>query len=211
MSWKDIFMISRQVQTFHDVLAEQAHIAVQMVQLLQSYVDEKQKEGRLELAEQASDLEHAGDRVRMMIVDQLQQTFVTPFDREDINDLSQALDDIVDYAENTIKEIAIYQIRVNDILRAMVGILHQGTVALDEAVGLLGPSMRHANEAAVKAKSSENKMEGMYRKAIATLSEEDDIHYLIKIREVYRHLGNAADRMDAAANVLMRIAIKQSH
>lgn len=211
MGWKDIFMMSRQVRAFHEVLAEQSHVAVQMVELLQSYVDESQRAQREVIAEQASDLEHAGDRLRIMILDQLQQTFVTPFDREDINDLSRALDDIVDYAENTIKEILIYQIVVNETLLSMIDTLQQGTLSLDKAMQLLGSSIREANDVAVEVKSCENKMEGIYRRAIASLSEEEDLHYVIKIREVYRHLSNAADRMDAAANVLMRIAIKQAH
>ncbi|RIV19225.1 DUF47 family protein [Alicyclobacillaceae bacterium I2511] len=211
MSWKDIFMMSRQVRAFHEVLAEQSHVAVQMVQLLQSYVGETVGQQREVIAEQASDLEHDGDRLRIMILDQLQQTFVTPFDREDINDLSRALDDIVDYAENTIKEILIYQIAVNETLLSMMETLQQGTVLLDNAMQLLGTSIREANDVAVGVKACENKMEGIYRRAIANLSVEEDVHYLIKIREVYRHLSNAADRMDAAANVLMRIAIKQAH
>ncbi|WP_430626329.1 DUF47 domain-containing protein [Sulfobacillus thermotolerans] len=102
MSWKDIFQMSRQVQNFDRLLADQSQYAVTMVGLLKAYVENGSDETKQrQIAEQASDLEHAGDRARITIVEQLYHTFVTPFDREDINDLSQALDDIVDYAENS--------------------------------------------------------------------------------------------------------------
>ncbi len=66
------------MRAFHEVFAEQAFVAGQMVQLLQTYVDENQADQREIIAEQTSNLEHAGDRLRIMILDQLQQTFVTP-------------------------------------------------------------------------------------------------------------------------------------
>lgn len=211
MGWKDIFTMSKQVAAFHELLAEQSEVCVQMTELLRAYIHEDNEERREAIAEQASDLEHKGDRDRIMLLDHLQQTFVTPFDREDINDLSRALDDIVDYAENTIKEVLIYQIVVDETLERMVDILCEGCVGLHKAVSLLGKSLRDASDAAVDVKTYENRMEGAYRKGIAALSEESDVHYLIKIREVYRHLSNAADRMDSAANVLMRVAIKKAH
>ena len=211
MSWKDIFLMSRQVQTFDRLLAGQARCAVQMIGLLQEYVDSTDETRRAQIAEEASDLEHAGDKARVTIVEQLYRTFVTPFDREDINDLSQALDDIVDYAENTIKELVLYRVPISPPLQEMIPVMAEGTQALAQAVELLPASLHSAGDHAVHAKSCENKMEGIYRHAIADLGSEDDIHTLIKMREIYRHLSNAADRMDLAANILMRIAIKQGH
>lgn len=211
MSWKDIFLMSRQVQTFDRLLADQARCAVQMIALLQEYVDSTDETRRAQIAEEASDLEHAGDKARITIVEQLYRTFVTPFDREDINDLSQALDDIVDYAENTIKELVLYRVPISPPLQEMIPVMAEGTQALAHAVELLPASLHSAGDHAVHAKSCENKMEGIYRHAIADLGSEDDIHALIKMREIYRHLSNAADRMDLAANILMRIAIKQGH
>lgn len=211
MSWKDIFLMSRQVQTFDRLLAGQSRCAVQMIGLLQEYVDSADETRRAQIAEEASDLEHAGDKARITIVEQLYRTFVTPFDREDINDLSQALDDIVDYAENTIKELVLYRVPISPPLQEMIPVMAEGTQALAQAVDLLPASLHSAGDHAVHAKSCENKMEGIYRHAIADLGSEDDIHTLIKMREIYRHLSNAADRMDLAANILMRIAIKQGH
>ncbi|AUW93802.1 MAG: DUF47 domain-containing protein [Sulfobacillus thermosulfidooxidans] len=212
MSWKDIFQMSRQVQNFDRLLADQSQYAVTMVGLLKAYVENGSDETKQrQIAEQASDLEHAGDRARITIVEQLYHTFVTPFDREDINDLSQALDDIVDYAENSIKELALYQTTITSELLQMIDVMGEGTAALAEAVQLLPTSLRNAGDHAVRAKTCENKMEGLYRRAIADLGSVDDIHALIKMREIYRHLSNAADRMDQAANVLIRVAIKQGH
>lgn len=211
MSWKDIFKMSGQIRTFDRVLADQAHCAVQMVALLQKYIECTEEGERMHIAQEASDLEHDGDRSRSIIVEQLYQTFVTPFDREDINDLSEGLDDIVDYAENTIKEIALYRVDITGDLQRMIPVLAEGTQALAHAVELLPTSLHTAGDKAVAAKRCENQMEDIYRHAIADLTQEDDLHILIKMREIYRHLSNAADRLDLVANILIRIAIKQGH
>ncbi len=210
MGWKDIFMMSKQTEAFHELLAEQSRVGVQMANLLRAYIQETDPSKRNKIAQDASDLEHLGDRYRIQILDQLKQTFVTPFDREDINDLSRSLDDIVDYAENTIKELSLYEISISETITTMVDILCEGTVVLDSAVRLLGKSPSEASDLVAKVKSCENRMEGTYRRGIAALSEGEDVLYLIKLREVYRHLSNSADHMDEAANSLMRIAIKGS-
>lgn len=209
MSWKDIFVPTQQV--FYGLLCDQMTVAEEITGLLERYILVENEEERASIAERASDCEHDGDRRRQALMEKLQGTFVTPIDREDLNDLSRAIDDIIDYNENTIKEIAIYEIRIDDPIRDMVATMRMAVDHLATAIQLLARDPRAANQAAMKTKSMENKMEGIYRRAIAELTHEPDIHYLIKAREVYRHLSNAADRADGAANVINSIIVKQNH
>ncbi len=209
MSWKDIFVPSQHV--FYGLLCDQMTVAEEITALLERYISVEDPTERKGIAERASDCEHEGDRRRQALMEKLQGTFVTPIDREDLNDLSRAIDDIIDYNENTIKEIAIYEIRIDAPIREMVATMLQAVDHLATAIQLLSRDPAAANQAALKTKSMENKMEGIYRRAIADLTHEPDIHYLIKAREVYRHLSNAADRADGAANVINSIIVKQNH
>lgn len=213
MGWMNVFGGSKQIHQFYELLNAQAHTAQSMADLLMRYIQATMAgAASMRLAsirDQADELEHTGDHWRQMIVDLLAESFVTPFDREDINDLSRAIDDIVDYCENTIKEIQLFEIVPNTFIVDMVLVMGQGVTELDKAVKALSTDRTSSRTQAMAAKFQENKMEGIYRHAIADLSHLDDIHELIKIREIYRHLSNAADRLDVAANLILRIIIKQ--
>ncbi len=213
MGWMNVFGGSKQIHQFYELLNAQGRVAQSMTDLLMRYIHATMSaatpEQLADIRDQADKLEHTGDHWRQMIVDLLAETFVTPFDREDINDLSRAVDDIVDYCENTIKEIQLFEIVPNAFIVDMVLVMGQGVGELDQALQSLSSDRTRSRTQAMAAKFQENKMEGIYRRAIADLSHLDDIHELIKFREIYRHLSNAADRLDTAANLLIRIIIKQ--
>ncbi len=213
MGWMNVFGGSKQIHQFYELLNAQGRVAQSMTDLLMRYIHATMSaatpEQLADIRDQADKLEHTGDHWRQMIVDLLAETFVTPFDREDINDLSRAVDDIVDYCENTIKEIQLFEIVPNAFIVDMVLVMGQGVGELDKALQSLSGDRTRSRTQAMAAKFQENKMEGIYRRAIADLSHLDDIHELIKFREIYRHLSNAADRLDTAANLLIRIIIKQ--
>lgn len=208
MRWRDLFTGTD--FGFHQILEEQLKVAETMVETVARYLDAPTDDLRQQLADEAGETEHRGDALRRDLTERLSQTFVTPFDREDVNELSRAIDDICDYAENTIKEIRLYRVDPDIFIRAMVQTLLEAVRALKEAVEALSQDTQSSNQAALRAKSMENKMEGLYRKAIADFSAETEVHYLIKMREVYRHLSNAADRVDLAANVINSIVVKQN-
>ncbi|MCY0899483.1 MAG: DUF47 family protein [Firmicutes bacterium] len=208
MRWRDLIVGTH--DSFPQLLSQQLEETLVMVEKVLRYIASDDAEERARIAEEAGEQEHRADAVRRELMDRLAQTFVTPFDREDINELSRAIDDIADYAENTIKEIDLYEIEPDDFIREMVQILHDAVVELVNAVAQLTQDGQTSNRHALAAKSYENKMEGVYRKAIAHFSPDTPVHYLIKMREVYRHLSNAADRVDLAANVINAIIVKQN-
>jgi uncharacterized protein Yka (UPF0111/DUF47 family) len=147
-------------------------------------------------------------------VDELNRTFVTPMDREDIHALSRNLDDVVDYAYTTTEEMEILGIAPNEYLKRMVTLLRDGAVELHLGVCRLQDHPAVANEHAQRAKALENRVERVYREALADLFRmpEDIAHVMeiLKLREVYRHLSNAADRGDEAANNLSDIVVKMT-
>ena len=207
MIWKDVF--SAGPNPFIVTLERQAAVTTQVVEALYEFVQTTDPDRRTQLAVQASRLEHEGDRVRESVLTQLHQSFVTPFDREDINSLSRAVDDIADYAENTIKEIQLYDVEVDAFILDMVTNLRDAADTLHEAIQSLGSGWTKSQELAQRAKKLENRMEALYRQAIAHLAEHRDVLYVIKLREIYRHLSNSADRVDNAGNIIIDIVVKE--
>jgi predicted phosphate transport protein (TIGR00153 family) len=193
---------------FMELLSQQAQYAVEANEMLLKYLN---KPG-VKFSARVKQIEKDADEVRRILVDELNRTFATPLDREDINALSRNLDDVVDYAYTTTEEMEILGIKPNSYLKRMATLLLDGSVELQLAVERLAEHPGVANEHAQRAKALENRVERIYREALADLFDQpQDVEHIIeilKLREVYRHLSNAADRGDEAANHLNDIVVK---
>ena len=165
-------------------------------------------------AERLNTAEKEADEVRRILIDELNRTFVTPIDREDIHSLSRLIDDVVDYAYTTIDEMEILEVEPNDYLRRITSLLGEAARELLLAMQRLNEHPSVANDHAVRAKALENRVEQVYREAVADLfNQPQDIEHVVemlKLREIYRHLSNAADRGDAAANTICDIVVKMT-
>jgi len=156
------------------------------------------------------DIEREADELRRILIEELNQTFVTPFDREDIFSLSRAIDDIMDYADRTVDEMEIYELKPNRFIIDMIDILRKAARELSDAIRLIQKYPSIALEHATKAKALENEMEHAYLKSLSNLFKGTDTVYMLKMREIYRHLSNAADRGDEAANLIGDIVVKMT-
>ena len=122
------------------------------------------------------------------------------------------IDDILDYAYSTVMEMEILKVKPTPYTQRMVSLLRDAAAELLQAVDRLESHPGVAGEHAQRAKALENRVEEVYREALADLfSGTEDIKQVVKMlkfREVYRHLSNAADRGDEAANVIADIVVK---
>jgi predicted phosphate transport protein (TIGR00153 family) len=194
---------------FIELLVKQAEFADEGMQKLLAYVREPSES----LAQSVTAIEKEADEVRRVLIDELNQTFVTPIDREDIFALSLTIDDVLDYAESTVEEMYLLNIQPNAYIERMVSLLTDAAREIHLAVMRLEDHPSVANDHAVRAKALENRMETVYREAIADLfslpRDIDHVVQMLKLREIYRHLSNAADRGDEAANVIGDIVVKK--
>jgi hypothetical protein len=190
---------------FYLLLEEQSRFLIDSVDALAAYAETMDPER----AEQVKTLEKEADKKRWELVQDLNKTFITPFDREDIYNLSKALDDILDYYKTTVNEMEIYRIDPSAELTSFVGLLQEGSGSIHEAVRCLKTDPASSMQNAMKAKKSENQVEALYRESVANLLNEDDIKHIIKMRELYRHLSNCADRIDQAADYICHILMKE--
>jgi uncharacterized protein Yka (UPF0111/DUF47 family) len=190
------------------LLIQQAEFAVEANEMLLKYLNKPTDK----IAGHLRQIEKDADEIRRILVDELNRTFVTPMDREDIHALSRNLDDVVDYAYSTTEEMEILGILPNDFLKRMASLLRDAAVELHLGMLRLKDHPGVTNEHAQRAKALENRVERVYREALADLFDKpQDIEHImdiLKLREVYRHLSNAADRGDEAANHLSDIVVK---
>jgi predicted phosphate transport protein (TIGR00153 family) len=209
MSWLTDFFRPRQ-DNFMKLLAEQADYAVKGLEALMTYATN----GDVASADAVRRYEKDADEVRRILVDELNRTFVTPMDREDISALSRAIDDILDYAYSTVGEMQVLHVTPTPHLQRMVSLLCEAAGEVHLAMLRLKDHPSVATDHAQRAKALENRVESVYREAIAALFEgpadPEHIVVMLKLREIYRHLSNAADRGDEAANIISDVVVKMA-
>jgi predicted phosphate transport protein (TIGR00153 family) len=204
---RDIF--KRKPNKFVRLILEQTSLTVEGLELLNAYLKKRDSV----IAKRISMTEKKADEVRRILIEELMTTFVTPFDREDIFSLSRAIDDVLDYANTTVDEMEILKVKPTLFMRRMASLLHEAAIELQLATKRLQD--KHPSTAAnhvQRAKALENRVEAVYREALADLfrgpKDVDDVMTILKVREIYRHLSNAADMEDQAANVVADIIMK---
>lgn len=203
-------LLKKQPDRFVQLLLQQTDYTVKGMEALKEYMDDP----CTERAQIITKMEKEADEVRRILIDELNHTFVTPMDREDIHALSRAIDDIIDYGYTTVGEMDILEVQPNNYLRRMVSLLRDAAREIHMSVLRLSDHPAVAEDHAVRAKALENRVETVYREALADLfSLPRDVEHVVemlKLREIYRHLSNAADRGDEAANVLTDIVVKMT-
>jgi len=162
-------------------------------------------------AEQMQAIEHRGDKATHAIITKLNQTFITPFDREDIHRLASSLDDVLDFMNAAATRLVMYKIDQPPPASAeLAGVLVLQTEELAKGVSLLeknGHVLQHCDE----INRLEDVADHVSRKAIADLFEnETNPIQLIKLKELYEVLEFATDKAEDAANVLEAILLKSA-
>jgi hypothetical protein len=196
---------------FLQLLVEQTDLTVKGLEQLKRYLTKRTPDG----ARQVARTEKEADEVRRIVIEELMRTFVTPFDREDIFSLSREIDDVLDYANTTVDEMEILDVSPTPYMARMASLLFEAAQEIELAVERLQDShLTVAQDHAQRAKAFENRVEKVYREAIADLfrgpKNFKQVMTILKVREIYRHLSNAADREDTAANVISDIIMKMS-
>jgi len=163
------------------------------------------------LASKIKDLEHKGDELTHRVIDELNKTFITPIDREDIHDLSAALDDVLDLIDSTATRIVL--VRIAEPIRSvpeMCAVLLSQTMEIGAAVSNLQDN-DHVVERCIEINRLENDADRLFQSAIAALFEEvKDPIDVIKRKEIIESIEAATDKAEDVANVLESIIVKNT-
>jgi len=176
-----------------------------MVDLFSDYRDLEMK------VQEIRRIEHVGDEMTHAILRKLNQTFITPFDREDIHKLASSLDDVLDCLNAAGARIIMYRITAPPAEAAEIARLTLAqTQELEKAVSLLqknGDVLGHC----VEINRLENEADLVSRAAIARLfDQEKDPINLIKTKELIEILETATDRAEDVADVLETVVLKNA-
>lgn len=205
-----MFSLIPKEEAFFDMFKKAAHNMIEGSRLLKNMMDRFSDPAAQ--AKQIKDVEHIGDGITHDIATKLNQTFITPIDREDIHDLASALDDILDAVEAVADRFVIYKItQPTESAIRLADILYQASVAVGEAVDRVEMSHAQINECSVKVNSLENEADRVSRDAISGLFEkETDPIAVIKWKEIYETFEAGTDRCEDVANILERIVLKHN-
>jgi predicted phosphate transport protein (TIGR00153 family) len=195
---------------FFDLFAEMAGNLGEGARLLKRTLDDFQDiEARVR---QLKDIEHRGDEMTHNILTKLNQTFITPFDREDIHRLASSLDDVLDFVYAAGVRLVMFRIKsAPPAASRLAEVIIKQTDQLSEAMSRLEKKHDRVLENCVEINRLENEADLLARTAIATLfDEEKDPIALIKLKELYEVLETATDKAEDAANVLEGVVLKSA-
>ena len=199
-------------RVFYFLFEEVAATVLQMSGDLKTMVNEPEKAKRSSILTQLETLEHKNDELTHRIFTELGLNFITPFDREDIHYLANALDDVADYIFASAKKINIYNVNPDDSgIKKLADLIEMAVIEIQIAVGGLRnmKNLQAMTNALVKVNSIENQADDVYDISIERLFQtENDIKELIKKREIYNAMEDATDKCEDVVNVIESIIIK---
>ncbi len=160
---------------------------------------------------QVRDIEHKGDETTHEIMIRLNQTFITPFDPEDIHRLGSILDDVLDMIDAVVGRFAIFKLTYwPPVLTTLAEIIETSSRALVKAVSAMTHGVS-VTEHLIEINQLENESDRVNRQALAQLFEtEKDAIELIKLKELYEMMEAALDLCEDAANVIEGIVVKNA-
>jgi len=200
--------LTPQHKEFFRLYERAATNAVETARLLVELLDRFPDDGS-EIVRRVKDREHEGDRLTHEIVDLLNRTFVTPFDRDDMYRLASALDDICDHVDEAADNVGLYGVKViPDDAKQQAQVILRSAVKLDEAVRLLD-GFKDVRAQLNELRELEHEGDRLTRDAIAGLfrSGQDAIS-IIRWKDIHERLEAAVDSCEYAADVLEAIVVK---
>ena len=184
--------------------ANTVEISSLLIQLLETFPVDSD-----ELTRRIKEREHEGDHLTHELISLLNQTFVTPFDREDIYRLAGAIDDVCDHVDEAADNLGSWGVdRVPEKARAQAQVILQATTKLDEAVRRL-EGFRDSSDQLEALRELEDQGDALERDAVAELFRStDDAKVIIRWKDIHERLEEAVDALENAADVLEAILVK---
>jgi predicted phosphate transport protein (TIGR00153 family) len=195
--------------TFYDLFTQQATHLVHGAGLLAEMLGEgNDREG---IAQRMRDAEHQCDETTHAIVRRVNSTFVTPFDREDIYSLASKLDDIMDYMEEAVDLVLLYEVEhLPSELANQVEVIQRCAELTAESMPRL-QTMKDLEEYWIEINRLENAGDKSYRRILAKLfSGKYEALEVLKLKDIVDSLEDGIDAFESVANIIEQIAVKES-
>jgi len=202
-----MFSLFPKDENFFTLFARQAALAhkgcIQLHEMMERFDD---LEGR---AKRLKDVEHEGDLVTHEVFERLNRTFITPLEREDIHALAGGLDDVLDAVEAIASRIVMFHVKTMtpqavELARILVDCGEQIERALQHL-----KDFKHLMAFTIELNRLENEADAISREVVADLfSGKHEVLDVLRWKEIYGRLENAADQCEDVANTIESIVIK---
>ena len=205
------FRLTPKDTSFYDLFAESASYLVLGAEQLTAVLGADAEERKI-VVKRMNEIEHQADEATHAIIRRVNQSFITPFDREDIHSLATAIDDCIDHMDAAVDLIGLY--KIDDMLPRVtkqVEVLCRMSELTAEAMPRLR-SMRDLSTYWIEINRLENQADKAYRRLLAELfnGPNPDAIMVMKHKEVIDELEAAADAFETVANKVEGIAVKES-
>ncbi|MEH3034732.1 MAG: DUF47 family protein [Aeromicrobium erythreum] len=200
----------RPVETsFYDLFTESANHLVNGANLLAQMLDPASDKDAI--AERMREAEHQADETTHRIIQTVNSTFITPFDREDIYRLASTLDDVMDFMEEAVDLVGLYEIdQLPTQYASQIEVLQRATQLTAEAMPRLR-TMKDLEEYWIEINRLENQGDRSYRRIVADLfSGNYKSLQVLKLKDITDSLEHAIDALESVANTVEQIAVKES-
>ncbi len=194
--------------SFFDLFEKQAALVIksaeELLELLSTFANSVEKVARIK------ELEHEADAITHRCLEELRQTFITPFERDDIYRLISRMDDIIDYIEEAAARIVLYKLQDEKLeAQKLASILLSATHEVGLAVRGLRKREEEMKQSFIRIHQMENEADLVLRNALGRLfDEEQDIRNLIKWKEIYENIENAVDRCEDVVNIIEGVTLE---
>ena len=203
------FKLTPRDNAFYEMFTDAGRNVAEAMDVLGGLTDPNAN--REAIAKALREREHAGDAVTHRIMRQLNTSFVTPFDREDIYRLASALDDVIDAIEAAADFIVLADVgKLPPLMAEQIQLLQRSAHETAEAMSRL-KTLRDLEPYWIEVNRLENEADRIYRKLLSKLFSGDyDALTMVKLREVADGLEEAADALEHVAHAVETIAVKES-
>lgn len=199
---------------FFDLFDKDVDNLVKGSELFVKLVKEKDLEMQLEMIKAIKEIETTGDDITHQIFDELNKTFITPFDREDIQELAATIDDVLDLINGSAQRIKMFKPHYFiPEFNGIAELINSACCEIREAIKAL-QNLKHPEkikEACIRVNSIENQVDDLYQSATSTIFENmTDAVELIKLREIISTMEKATDKTEDVSDVIKTIIIKNA-
>lgn len=206
------FRLKPRDEKFFDYFNQLSESIMEAAEILKRFFENPQEPS--ETLDMIKEVEERGDQILSIVMNQINSSFVTPFDREDILLLARELNNVLDHIQGTMEKVIIYktgQPKDVNVLK-MVYVLQAAAEEIKTAVDIL-PEIRSKHQEIIEScetiRSYEHEGDYLYRAGIALLFENtENVVDIIKWKEIYEHLETTLDYCENVSNILKGVAVK---
>jgi len=198
---------------FFPILKEMADVILVASDLMIECVQHNDHESAIEYYKKIKEQEKKGDVLSNRVFNELNTTFITPFDREDIHHLANRMDDVIDYINSCAKRIVLYNPKkLPESAVELAQLIREGAVCIGKTVDELDVLKKNSNkikEYCTELHDIENRADDVYENFIIGLFEtEKDGIELIKVKEIMYELEKATDAAETVGKIIKTIIVK---